>query len=80
MSQKWSEGKTERVVVVQPGKGKIQGRPYCSISVLKRELIGQMEKTFSRACFYNAMGSGFKLKYGKFRLALRKKIFTMRVM
>lgn len=39
-----------------------------------------MEKTFLAGPVAITMCSGFKLKYGKFSLALRKKIFTMRVM
>jgi len=34
---------------------------------------------FSKACCDRTRGNGFQLKEGKFRLAIRKKCFTMRV-
>ena len=34
---------------------------------------------FSKPCCDNTRGSGFKLKEGRFRLGLRKKSFTLRV-
>ena len=34
---------------------------------------------FSQPCCDNTRGSGFKLKEGRFRLGLRKKSFTLRV-
>lgn len=56
-------------------KGKFWGH------LTARGLIRETEKDFlNKANCNNTMGSGFELKYSKFSLALRKKIFTMRVM
>jgi len=49
-------------------------------SVKLRKVIGQFgDKPFSRACCGKTKSNGFKLKEGRFRLDIRKKFFTMRV-
>ena len=37
------------------------------------------DRLFSRACWKKTWGNGFKLKEGSFRLEIRKKYFTVRV-
>jgi len=37
------------------------------------------ENIFSRACFYRTRSNSFKLREGIFRLNIRKKFFTLRV-
>ncbi|KAK4818873.1 hypothetical protein QYF61_021078 [Mycteria americana] len=70
-----------RVGVVQPGEEKAPGTPYCSLSILKGDLLIRKMGTnfFSTACCNRTRGNGFKLKEGRFRLDIRKKFFTMRV-
>ena len=46
---------------------------------LKGAYKGAGEGLFIKDCSDRARGNGFKLKQGKFRLDLRKKFFTVRV-
>jgi len=72
-------GKAEGVGAVQPGEEKAAGRPYWGLSVLKGGLQETWRRTFTRGCSDRTRGSGFKLKEGRFRVKVRKKFFTMRV-
>jgi len=73
-------GEAERVGVIQPGEEKAAGRPYFSISILKETTSKKDgDRLFSRACCNRTRGDVFKLKEGRFRLAVRKKFFTMRL-
>ena len=51
----------------------------CPFNTLKGACKKDGDKLFSRACCNRTRGNGFKLKEGRFRLDIRKKFFTMRV-
>ncbi|KAK4807041.1 hypothetical protein QYF61_018382 [Mycteria americana] len=67
------------VPFARPGEEKAPGRPYCGLSILKGASKKDGERLFSRACSNRTRGNGFKLKEGRFRLDIRKNIFTVRV-
>ncbi|KFQ89830.1 hypothetical protein N337_06745, partial [Phoenicopterus ruber ruber] len=60
-------------------KRRLQGDPIVAFQYLKGAYKKDGEKLFSRACCDRTRGDGFKLKEGRFRLDIRKKFFTMRV-
>ena len=66
----------ERVGVVQPGEGKALGRPYSGLKGTYKKGRGGL---FTRACSDRTRSNGFKLNEGRFRLGVRRKFFTMRV-
>jgi len=72
-------GQAGRAGAVQPGEEKALGRPYCSLPVLKGTCKKDGDKLFSRACCDRTRDNGFKLRESRFRLAIRKKYFTVRV-
>ena len=72
-------GQARRAGAVPLGEEKAQGRPYCGLPVLKGTCKKDGDKLFSRACCDRTRDNGFKLRESRFRLAIRKKVFTMRV-
>ncbi|KAK4816464.1 LOW QUALITY PROTEIN: hypothetical protein QYF61_017192 [Mycteria americana] len=58
---------------------KALGRPYCGLSILKGVNKKGGDRLFRRAYCYRTRHNGFKLKDGRFRLDIRKRFFTMRV-
>ena len=60
-------------------KRKLQGDLLAAFQYLKRAYKKAGEVLFTRACNDRTRGNGFKLKEGRFRLCIRKKFFTVRV-
>jgi len=60
-------------------KRRLQGDPTAAFHYLKEGYKRAGEGLFTRAGTDRTRGNGFKLKEGRYRLDIRKKFFTMRV-
>ncbi|KAK4816003.1 hypothetical protein QYF61_010871 [Mycteria americana] len=60
-------------------KSRLWGDLIAAFQYLKEAYKKDGEGLFTRACSYKTRSNGFKLKEGRFRLDIRKKFFTMRV-
>ncbi|KAK4826834.1 hypothetical protein QYF61_011642 [Mycteria americana] len=60
-------------------KRRLRGDLLVAFQYLKGADKKDGDRVFSRACSNRTRGNGFKLKEGRFRLDLRKKLFTLRV-
>ena len=70
----------ERVEVVQPREEKALGRPYSGLPVLKGGYRKGGEGLLIGGRGDRTTGNDYKQKEGRFRLDIRKKFFTMRMM
>ena len=68
-------GQAERPGALQPGEVKALRRSYSSLPVPEGGLQESWGGTFYKGVFYK----GFKLKEGRFRLDIRKKFCTVRM-
>ena len=64
---------------LQHGKGRLWGELRAACQYLEGNYRKEGDRLLSRVCCYRRRGNGFKLKEGRFRLDIRKKSFTVRV-
>ena len=60
-------------------KRRLQGDLIAAFQYLKGLTRKMEHRLFTRACSHRTRGNGFKLKEGGFRLDIRRKFFTVRV-
>jgi len=60
-------------------KRRLWGDLIAAFQYLKRAYKKDGDRLFSRACCDRTRGNGFKLKEGSFRLGIKKKFFTLRM-
>jgi len=68
-----------RADVAQPEREKAPGRHSCGLRPIKGAYTKDGEGLFTRACSNRTSSNDFRLKVDRFRLDIKKKLFTTRV-
>jgi len=75
----WAWRQAEKVGTLQPVKEKLQGDIITAFQYPKGAYRKDGKELFITACKNRRLGNGFKLEEGRFRLDIRMKFFTERV-
>ena len=73
------EGRLRELGLFSLEKGRLQGHLTAACQCLEGACKQGGDRLFGRVCCDRTRCNGFKLKEGRFRLDMRKKFFTMRV-
>ena len=73
------QGQAERAGTLQAAEEKAQRRPYSSLPVPEGGLQESQGRNFTGVASDRSRGNGFEPEEGGFRLDIRKKFFTVRV-
>ena len=73
------EDRLRELGLIRLEKGRLRRDLRVAFQYLKGSYRKEGDRHFSRVCGDRTRGNGFKLKEGRFRLDIRKKYFTARV-